>query len=127
MKMNQVDPNAKFVDLAALSMSGDLVPSVPTQLMIKYDPPKMTIVYHFEERRNQQFYHDIELNREMLATKSTDDVVSHLYLTEAYYFNPKQVKRTQLIRLIGMVQENMGVSQSQRDGDSQINIQDNAF
>ena len=70
-------------------MSGDLVPSVPPQLMIKYDPPKMTIVYHFEERRNQQFYHDIELNREMLATKSTEDVVSHLYLTEAYYFNPK--------------------------------------
>ena len=71
--------------------------------MIKYDPPKMTIVYHFEERRNQQFYHDILLDREMLVTKSTEDVVSHLYLTEAYYFNPKQVKRTQLIRLIGMV------------------------
>ena len=71
--------------------------------MIKYDPPKMTIVYHFEERRNQQFYHDIELNREMLATKSTEDVVSHLYITEAYYFNPKQVKRTQLVRLIAMV------------------------
>ena len=62
--------------------------------MIKYDPPKMTIVYHFEERKNQQFYHDIVLDREMLATKSTEDVVSHLYLTEAYYFNPKQVKRT---------------------------------
>ena len=71
--------------------------------MIKYDPPKITIVYHFEERKNQQFYHDIELNREMLINQSTDDVVSHLYLTEAYYFNPKQVKRTQLIRLIGMV------------------------
>ena len=62
--------------------------------MLKYDPPKMTIVYHFEERKNQQFYHDIVLDREMLATKSTEDVVSHLYLTEAYYFNPKQVKRT---------------------------------
>ena len=71
--------------------------------MLKYDPPKMTIVYHFEERKNQQFYHDILLDREMLATKSTEDVVSHLYLTEAYYFNPKQVKRTQLIRLVGMV------------------------
>lgn len=71
--------------------------------MLKYDPPKMTIVYHFEERKNQQFYHDIVLDREMLATKSTEDVVSHLYLTEAYYFNPKQVKRTQLIRLVGMV------------------------
>ena len=71
--------------------------------MIKFDPPKITIVYHFEERRNQQFYHDIGLDREMLATKSTEDVVSHLYLMESYYFNPKQVKRTQLIRLIGMV------------------------
>ena len=80
--------------------------------MIKYDPPKMTIVYHFEERPNQQFYHDILFDREMLATKSTEDVVSHLYLTEAYYFNPKQIKRPQLIRLVGMVQENMGVSLS---------------
>ena len=78
--------------------------------MIKYDPPKMTIVYHFEERRNQQFYHDILLDREMLVTKSTEDVVSHLYLTEAYYFNPKQVKRTQLVRLIGLIQDNIGVT-----------------
>ena len=61
----------------------------------------------------------------MLATKSTEDVVSHLYVTEAYYFNPKQVKRTQLVRLIGMVQENMGVSQSQRDGDTSYGGQDN--
>lgn len=52
MTSNFVDVNARFVDLAALSMSGSLVPSVPTQLMIKYDPPKMTIVYHFEERNN---------------------------------------------------------------------------
>ena len=47
-----IDPNSKFVDLAALSLSGSLVPSVPTQLMIKYNPPKMTIVYHFQERSN---------------------------------------------------------------------------
>ena len=40
----------KFVDLAALSLSGSLVPSVPTQIMLKYNPPKMTIVYHFEQR-----------------------------------------------------------------------------
>ena len=98
-----IDPNAKFVDLAALSLSGSLVPSVPTQLMIKYNPPKMTIVYHFVQTSNQQFYHDIPLDREMLLNKSADDVVSHLYVTEAYYFNPKQVKRSQLLRLIGMV------------------------
>ena len=87
--MEGLNPSARFVDLAALSLSGSLVPSVPTQLMIKYNPPKMTIVYHFEQRRNQQFYHDIIIDEKMLATKSTDEVVSHLYVTEAYYFNPK--------------------------------------
>ena len=87
--MEGLNPSARFVDLAALSLSGSLVPSVPTQLMIKYNPPKMTIVYHFEQRRNQQFYHDIIFDENLLATKSTDEVVSHLYVTEAYYFNPK--------------------------------------
>ena len=43
----------------------------------------------------------------MLANKSAEDVVSHLYVTEAYYFNPKQVKRSQLLRLIGMIQDNL--------------------
>ena len=48
-----IDMNSKFVDLAALSLSGSLVPSVPTQIMLKFSPPKMTIVYHFEQRQNQ--------------------------------------------------------------------------
>ena len=131
--MEGLNPGARFVDLAALSLSGSLVPSVPTQLMIKYDPPKMTIVYHFEQRRNQQFYHDINIDEKMLATKSTDDVVSHLYVTEAYYFNPKQVKRSQLIRLVGMLQQNINRGQKTKNqfqqpaAQSQINIQDNAF
>ena len=88
-----MDMNAKFVDLAALSLSGSLVPSVPTQIMLKFNPPKMTIVYHFEQRQNQQFYHDILLDRHMLEQNSVEDVVRHLYVTEAYYFNPKQIKR----------------------------------
>ena len=35
-----------------------------------------------------------------------EDIVSHLYVTEAYYFNPKQVKRTTLVKLVGMLQAN---------------------
>ena len=46
----------------------------------------------------------------MLRTKSTDDVVSNLYVTEAYYFNPKQVKRSQLMRLVAKIQENIDVA-----------------
>ena len=77
------------MDLAALSLSGSLVPSVPTQLMLKYDPPKMTIIYHFEQRKNDQYYHDILIDKNMLATQNAEEIVSHLYVTEAYYFNPK--------------------------------------
>jgi hypothetical protein len=72
-----------------LSLSGSLVPSVPTQLMIKYSPPKLTLVYHFERKTNEQFYHEILFDQQMIETKSAEDVVSHLYVTEAYYFNPK--------------------------------------
>ena len=96
----------KYVDLAALSLSGSLVPSVPTQLMLKYNPPKMTIVYHFEQRSNEQYFHDIPVDATMLATQTCDEIVSHLYVTEAYYFNPKQVSRQQLIRLVNMLQNN---------------------
>ena len=42
----------KYVDLAALSLSGSLVPSVPTELAVKYNPPKITIIYHFENHSN---------------------------------------------------------------------------
>jgi len=72
-----------------LSLSGSLVPSVPTQLMVKYSPPKLTLVYHFERKTNEQFYHEILFDQQMIETKSAEDVVSHLYVTEAYYFNPK--------------------------------------
>ena len=66
------------------------------------------------------------LDRDLLATKSADDVVSHLYVTEAYYFNPKQVKRSQLLRLVAMIQQRLnGTSNNTAQG--QINIQDNAF
>jgi len=77
------------VDLAALSMSGSLMPSVPVQLMLKYDPPKISIVYHFEQKQNERFYHDIMIEKRMLESMSEEDLASHLYVAEAYYFNPK--------------------------------------
>ena len=84
------------MDLAALSMSGSLMPSVPVQLMLKYDPPKISIVYHFEQKQNERYYHDIMIEKRMLESMSEEDIASHLYVTEAYYFNPKQIKRAQV-------------------------------
>ena len=57
-----IDRNAQYVDLAAMSMSGSLMPAIPNQIMIKHNPPTLTIVYHFSERQNQQFYHEIAID-----------------------------------------------------------------
>ena len=46
--MQMLEANQKYVDLAQLSLSGSLVPSVPCQLLLKFNPPKMTLVYFFE-------------------------------------------------------------------------------
>jgi hypothetical protein len=35
------------------------MPSVPTQLMLKYEPPLITIVYHFENKEHDRYYHEI--------------------------------------------------------------------
>lgn len=77
-------------------MSGSLMPSVPTQLLLKYDPPKISIQYHFENKPKEEYYHDIQIEKRMLESMSEEDLASHLYVTEAYYFNPKQIKRQQV-------------------------------
>ena len=70
-------------------------------------------------KKNQQFFHDIEVDTHMLQTQTIEDVVSHLYMMEAYYFNPKQIKRPQLVRLVSMLQEKV------RTGiQPNINVQD---
>ena len=67
----------------------------------------MTLVYHFERNETELYYHEIPIESKMLQSKSTEDVVSHLYVTEAYYFNPKQIKRAQLLRLVKMMQTHL--------------------
>lgn len=97
------------------------MPSVPTQLMLKYDPPKITIVYHFEQRENERFYHEILVEKRMLETMSDDEITSHLYVTEAYYFNPKQIKRQQvsICSLVTLV-DNAAGQETQRGTLSQV-------
>jgi len=65
------------------------MPSVPTQFLLKFNPPKVTIVYHFLKNEKDKYYHEILVERRMLETMSNDDIASHLFISEAYYFDPK--------------------------------------
>jgi len=77
-------------------MSGSLTPAIPVQILLKYNPPKLTIVYHFENKENDQYFHDILFDKTMMENETDDDIVSHLYISESYYFNPKCLKRHQV-------------------------------
>eukprot|EP00347_Sterkiella_histriomuscorum_P008060 403346527 len=90
----------QFVDLAALSMSGSLMPSVPTQFLLKFNPPKLTIVYHFVRNDKEKYYHEVLIEKHMLQTMSNEDIASHLFVAEAYYFDPKQIPRKQVISIV---------------------------
>lgn len=52
------------------------------------------------------------MDYDMLKNQSTEKVVDYLYLAEAYYFNPKQIKRKQVYKLIALMQQNLGTDRS---------------
>lgn len=76
-----------------MSMSGTLQPSVPVKICIKYAPPTIMIVYHFESNQDEEYCHIIPLDRRMLESESVEEITNHLYFAEGYYFNPKLLKR----------------------------------
>jgi hypothetical protein len=69
------------VDLAALSLSGDLVPSVPCSLAIKFNPPLLALIYSFEHQKHKRYIHEIEIEPAMLCNHTTLDIVSYLYMS----------------------------------------------
>lgn len=74
-------------------MSGNLMPSVPEQLLLKFNPPQITLIYYFENNKSEKFFHEIFLEKRMLENQTDEEICSFLYMSEAYYFNPKQLKR----------------------------------
>ena len=54
-------------------------------------------MYHFENSdREDQYFHNIVFDRNMLDNDELEEILNHLYMSEAYYFNPKILKRHQV-------------------------------
>lgn len=51
------------------------------------------MIYHLEDNDKDKFYHDIYVEKRMLESLSDDEIATHLYISEDYYFNPKHIKR----------------------------------
>jgi len=76
-------------------MSGSLYPCVPERFLVKFSPPLIAVEYHFENSKNDKYFHEIYLEKHMLA-QSEDEICTYLYVSEPYYFNQKYIKRTQV-------------------------------
>lgn len=70
-------------------MTGSLMPSVPTKFLVKFNPPKITLIYYFEYKEHDQYYHEIPIDKKMIEGCDNEEITSHLFVSEAFYFNPK--------------------------------------
>eukprot|EP00347_Sterkiella_histriomuscorum_P015549 403356615 len=108
-----------------MSMSGNLMPSIPYQILLKYTPPKITMIYYLENNDKEKFYHDIFVEKRMLENMSEDEIVTHLYISEDYYFNPKHIKRQQVMKLVQKLKEGLKNPPKNKKATNQNNINQN--
>ena len=90
--------------LGAQSLGMSLLPAVPDKFLIKYDPPKICVVYHFKDHSEKdQYWRDIELNVDNSSTAKS--ITDTLFKEHSYYFDSSLITTHQVERLIQMVVE----------------------
>ena len=88
--------------IGAQSLGTSLLPAIPDKFLIKYDPPKIWVVYHFKDHsESDQFWRDIPID--INNTSNCKDVTSQLFKEHSYYFDPDLITASQVERLIQMV------------------------
>lgn len=91
--------------LGVQSLGLSLIPAVPDKFLIKYDPPKIWVVYHFKDHSEKdQYWRDIplEFNTDSTASSVTD----FLFKEHSYYFDSSLVGQEQVNKLIRMIIKN---------------------
>ena len=97
-KMMKMDINK----LGAQSLGSDLIPAVPDKFLIKYDPPKICVVYHFKDHNEKdQYWRDIPL--EVSTVSTANSVTDVLFKEHSYYFDSELIETTQVEKLVQMV------------------------
>lgn len=83
------------------SLRNDLV-CIPDKFLLKFDPPKICVVYHFKNHKAEdQYYRDLPLkyDKDINAQELTD----WLFKAHHFYFDEKIVKKDQVKKLMIMI------------------------
>ena len=62
-------------------------------MALKFNPPMISLVYYFQNKQNEEYFHDIELDKKFIANATEEEICNHLYMNESFYFDPKEIKR----------------------------------
>jgi hypothetical protein len=66
-------------------------PSSLDAYLVKYNPPKITIIYHLESNAEAKFAHDIDIS--ITTTTNLDDLTDFIFKSEAYYLDQREVSK----------------------------------
>ena len=65
---------------------------LPDKFLLKYDPPKICVVYHFKDHnKDDQYYRDLPLKIELETVPM--DLTEWLFKNHYFYFDDKIVKK----------------------------------
>ena len=85
--------NKPVDELGTQSLPTNLIPAVPDKYLVKLNPPKICVVYHYKGHNpNDQFWRDIPLDKHNTAIDLTD----WLFKAHSYYFDNTVVKKSQV-------------------------------
>lgn len=85
-------------EVGTQSLRNDLK-CVPDKFLLKYDPPKICVVYHFKDHKKEdQYWRDLTLEVDMQTIPS--DLTAWLFKAHYWYFDEKLIKKEQVTKLM---------------------------
>lgn len=94
-------PVQEYSDRANIK-EGDLT---PINLCLKYKPPSLALYYKLATSPGKKFVHTVSIEGEMKKGMSASAVYERLVVSEPVYWDPRNVSKEQVVRVIAKLME----------------------
>jgi len=81
----------------------------PINLCIKFKPPSLALYYRLAGDPGKKFMHSVNIDKEVKAKKTADEIYKELLVNEPMYWNPNNITKEQIIRVIEKLLDNQSI------------------